>query len=473
MKARRFSLLIAAALTLPHAALAQVTSNPFPHEKHANLFPECITCHAGAKTRGSAMWPAPQSCRACHDGKVQPAVEWSAAKRIPGNVRFDHAIHQERLAARNAPEAQCQDCHATQGADRMQVQRAVAARCFECHEPKEHHAEGSECATCHVPLWEAAHLTNERVAQFPKPPSHQLAEFAAGGHGKSACPKGKSGKESSSCAVCHAIQFCETCHVDAASNECISTLGSDPRSLVHQVKTRTPDSHQKTSFLTMHGHGLEDAGAQCGTCHTQSSCTICHASTPGVAAALLSAPARPGVGALVERKKPASHHENFLKTHGNLASADPGSCAACHHRAQCLDCHRTSPSSGTPGYHSADFLQRHPAAAYARETSCAECHNPGSFCQTCHEASGVAAGGGLRGAGYHDANPSFLLGHGPSARMSLESCVSCHTESDCLVCHSAQGGRRFNPHGPEFEASILREKAPQMCTVCHGAAIPK
>jgi hypothetical protein len=75
-------------------------------------------------------------------------------------------------------------------------------------------------------------------------------------------------------------------------------------------------------------------------------------------------------------------------------------------------------------------------------------------------------------AGYHDARSFFVSGHGGAARQSLESCVSCHTERDCLPCHSAQGGRRFNPHGPGFDAERLRRKNFQMCTVCHGAAVP-
>jgi hypothetical protein len=50
--------------------------------------------------------------------------------------------------------------------------------------------------------------------------------------------------------------------------------------------------------------------------------------------------------------------------------------------------------------------------------------------------------------------------------------VSCHAERDCLTCHSALGGRRFNPHGPGFDPERLRRRNPQMCSACHGAAIP-
>jgi hypothetical protein len=116
---------------------------------------------------------------------------------------------------------------------------------------------------------------------------------------------------------------------------------------------------------------------------------------------------------------------------------------------------------------------RHPVEAYSRSTSCADCHHPREFCQSCHESSGLTARkGGLIGAGFHDGQANFLLGHGPAARRHLESCVTCHVENDCLACHSNTRGRGFNPHGPDFPAARLRERAPSMCTVCHGAAIP-
>jgi hypothetical protein len=87
--------------------------------------------------------------------------------------------------------------------------------------------------------------------------------------------------------------------------------------------------------------------------------------------------------------------------------------------------------------------------------------------------AGLVSPGRLRGAGYHDAKEFFLLNHGQAARQSLETCVSCHSERDCLTCHSAVGGRRFNPHGPGFDAKTLRRKSPSTCTACHGSAIPE
>lgn len=113
----------------------------------------------------------------------------------------------------------------------------------------------------------------------------------------------------------------------------------------------------------------------------------------------------------------------------------------------------------------------HPSAAYARETSCGDCHNVASFCQTCHRSAGLVSTKAL-GSGYHDASRFFLAGHGQAARQSLESCTACHVERDCLTCHSAVGGRGYNPHGPGFDAERLRRKNPEMCAACHGASAP-
>jgi hypothetical protein len=95
------------------------------------------------------------------------------------------------------------------------------------------------------------------------------------------------------------------------------------------------------------------------------------------------------------------------------------------------------------------------------------------FCTNCHVTAGVVSSGSLRGTGYHDAKQAFLLNHGQAARQSLESCVSCHSERDCLTCHSSVGGRNYNPHGPGFDAATLRRKNPSMCTACHGTNIPE
>ena len=178
---------------------------------------------------------------------------------------------------------------------------------------------------------------------------------------------------------------------------------------------------------------------------------------------------------MTQRILPASHGAVFSATHAAPASAAPQTCAACHARPQCVDCHVPNPADGSPGYHRAGFLATHPVQAYQRTASCSDCHNPAQFCSSCHASAGLAAVEVPLDAGYHDAKRFFSAGHGQAARQSLESCVSCHTETDCMSCHatSTQGGRNLSPHGPGFDADRLRRRNPQVCTACHGSAIPQ
>jgi hypothetical protein len=375
----------------------------FDHAKHANLFPSCISCHAGAAPGKSpaSIWPDPASCASCHDGTIEQRVTWSvptAPRR--SNLRFDHQAHARAMKGNPPP---CTACHTEPGAPRMAVRPPVVGRCLDCHGIRTAHlaAPDSACATCHLSLARAVTLTRADVAGFAAPPSHADPRWSGrDGHGAVA-----RSTLTANCATCHAREFCYQCHAGGSPPRAIVALASDPRST-----------------------------------------------------------------ALVVHRAPASHGANFADRHGALAAASSTSCASCHIRSDCLDCHRSTAASG-PGYHPTGFLSRHPAAAYARESSCSDCHNQRSFCASCHEQSGVVAARGMR-AGYHDARSFFVSGHGGAARQSLESCVSCHTERDCLPCHSAQGGRRFNPHGPGFDAERLRRKNFQMCTVCHGAAVP-
>jgi hypothetical protein len=275
------------------------------------------------------------------------------------------------------------------------------------------------------------------------------------------------------CLDCHGIR---TAHLAAPDSACATCHLSLARAVTltraDVARFPAPPSHADPRWPGREGHGAvarSTLTANCATCHAREFCYQCHAggAPPRAIVALASDPRST---ALVAHRAPASHGANFADRHGALADASSTSCASCHIRSDCLDCHRSTAASA-PGYHPAGFLSRHPAAAYAREASCSDCHNQRSFCASCHEQSGVVAAGGMR-AGYHDARSFFVSGHGGAARQSLESCVSCHTERDCLPCHSAQGGRRFNPHGPGFDAERLRRKNFQMCTVCHGAAVP-
>ncbi len=260
------------------------------------------------------------------------------------------------------------------------------------------------------------------------------------------------------------------CHVDAPEQRAVQALERDDRSLALTAVLRAPDDHYEPLFLEEHGPAVLSNPVECRTCHTQESCLACHAANPTLPRELYGWNPERSRGAVPERRLPDSHRGDFVARHGILASARPDACAACHVRQDCLDCHR--PGAATVGtYHPSTFLARHPAAAYARETSCSDCHNPTRFCMDCHQQAGLRSQRPLL-AGYHDAKRFWIAGHGQAARQNLESCVSCHVERDCLTCHSALGGRRFNPHGPSFDAERLKRRNPEVCMACHGMAIP-
>jgi hypothetical protein len=275
----------------------------------------------------------------------------------------------------------------------------------------------------------------------------------------------------SRCLDCHGIRVAHLAAPDAACATCHVPLAQARRLTRQDVADfPSPPSHRLLGFVEReHGRLARQDNASCATCHAREFCSQCHAgANPPRAVAALARDARSL--AIRATRVPPNHGENFSERHAALASATGATCSSCHVRSDCLACHRPAPGSGR-GYHTAGFLARHPAAAYARESSCSECHSVTQFCASCHQRSGLVSGGPLR-AGYHDAQPFFLLGHGQAARQTLETCVGCHAERDCVACHTAGAGRRFNPHGAGFDAARLRRKNPEMCIACHGTNIP-
>lgn len=475
MIARTVALLIVVA-GLPRAQQPDTTGGErFDHYRHRRLFPTCVSCHQGAEDPEQSLWPDSAACAACHDGTNRPRIAWRPPEQErPSNLKFAHELVP--LMTRQTPEGpeplSCRDCHIAPGGPWMAVRRATPEGCLECHGTGTAHlsAPDSLCVTCHLPLVRAAALGLADIAGFPAPASHKQSGFA-GRDGHGALAQRTREPVAPSCTVCHARDFCLTCHVDAPEQAAIQALAPDPRARAIVVRLAAPATHREPMFLARHGVAARENVRQCQTCHTRESCLACHAASQRVSAGLPPAAPERGAGASPVRRPPESHGENFANRHGLIAATTPATCAGCHVRADCLECHRSNAAAG-PGYHPAGFLVRHPAAAFARETSCSDCHNVGSFCATCHASAGLRSTGPLR-SGYHDASRFFVLGHGQAARQSLESCTACHVERDCLTCHAATGGRRFNPHGPGFDANRLRRKNSEMCTACHGSAIPR
>lgn len=435
----------------------------FPHRDHAGLFPVCAGCHQGAESgEADEMYPDPQSCGNCHDGRDQSLVDWRGATGRPTNLRFDHVEHTRAAGeALDGERFACTDCHTPGGAPANTVERAVAGACLDCHAHRaDDHYVDAECSTCHRPLAESR-LSRDRIEGFAVPSTHERSDFLARVHGEWA-------RESlPSCTTCHTRQQCTDCHVDPEGVEAVVEMGTasaDAEVPALDARYPVPEAHLDDDFLGTHGREFEPT--ECSTCHTRESCTSCHVeeAAPDALARLPSGEDVRAPGATVERRDPESHESPwFVEDHEAPAATGNSSCAACHAESWCADCHG---ATDDPGYHPANFAASHASRAYGREMECASCHDTSVFCRDCHTQLGMGTQGRLE-SGFHDREPAWLLRHGQAARQALESCASCHQQRDCLQCHSETGAFQVSPHGADFDARRLFDKNPQICFACH------
>lgn len=445
----------------------------FPHAAHTGLFPLCIGCHEGVPEGDeSQFFPEPTLCAGCHDGEELPAVTWAPPEvGGPDATIFTHPGHIEARQAAGEDRLACEECHVAEGGEPMEIERElVLEQCLSCHgHPAEQHLVDAPCTVCHVPAAETE-LGGEWLATLPYPADHARGDFLPAVHGTLA------GAEPARCATCHTQERCTSGHVNAGSVPEIATIPRAPASLElprYAAHYFVPPSHEAPGFLD--GHGALASVESCSTCHTQNDCAACHTGQlPVVAVALPRAEEVRAPGVLLEPKAPSSHTTaSFMTEHGALAGAQPTSCTSCHTRTECSDCHTGSsvevsmpPELAGPVFHPPNYLARHSAEAYGRQLECSSCHNVAAFCRDCHEQAGFQTAGRL-GPGYHDAEPNWLLRHGQPARQALESCATCHEQTDCLQCHSTLGAFKISPHGSDFDARRAQERNPAICFACH------
>ncbi|HEX9106383.1 MAG TPA: hypothetical protein VF832_04135 [Longimicrobiales bacterium] len=507
------------------------TPPTFPHATHAGLFPLCTGCHAGIPAGDrTRFYPSPALCASCHDGQIQPRVQWSAPNTLPSNVAFSHPQHEA-----DAGEAvQCMSCHASRTPPvSMAVTRARPELCIRCHThaAPSHLAMQARCPVCHVPLARAAGVPRDTVAAFPRPETHAASDFVLA-HGATATV----GEVRSRCAMCHARESCARCHPNAAQLPAVALLESDARvATVVAAKAPVwplPASHRDPSWLRTHGGAAAARPQSCANCHTQTGCRSCHAggSRGGAGGGTAAALTRPG--APVSRDTPVAPPgaraarggaEGVI---GQLPLAAPGgpvgALAVRTASGQVLPASPAGLQAGRPLaevpvadaaappsrnlIHPAGFATNHGAAAATNDPSCTSCHQQ-RFCRQCHNgptrpvfhapaylsrhAADVYAaasnceschntesfcrachrGAGLTAAGrtdvaFHTGQPLWLVQHGQAAREGIESCATCHAQQTCLRCHSTLT-QKVNPHGPGFDAARVAKKAPLMCARCH------
>ncbi|MGA2383338.1 MAG: cytochrome c3 family protein [Gemmatimonadales bacterium] len=466
------SAMLAGAWTPAHAPKRATARRPavmdtFPHARHEKLFTTCDACHAGIASGDTAsMLPPPELCAGCHNGDMARRVDWQPHQWRATNLALDHTPHVAMFVGmEGGAETACQRCHArADSLPFMDVGRARPERCLGCHgEGAPTHLAQQQCQPCHVTLHEATGLTAADIAAFPKPPSHDATWVLS--HKQAAL--------GGTCAICHAQNFCASCHVNAASVPAIDSLAADERvaSLVSGVR-RTfprPPSHLAGDWDRKHGQVARAGVAECANCHAQESCYGCHRLQERVppVRALFSRASSAAYGVDLAGIRPADHLPDQLLRHRVTAAAGDVTCNRCHTQRYCASCHDAAKA---PGFHGADFVQRHGQQAFAREEECASCHNTQVFCRDCHRTLGRADTKAPIGK-FHDAQPGWLFGHGGIARRSIETCASCHAQNFCLTCHSATSGWQINPHGSHFSPSVS-SKNKAMCLICHTTGIP-
>ncbi len=439
------------------AGLVAASQDPFPHEKHARLFPVCEGCHGSVSGDVEAeRYPEVASCAECHDGTREDVVEWQGRAPRVSNLRFAHAEHHEKSAAAGDP-AECRTCHAPDGAP---VAVAAPEGCITCHEHRapEHLADAVACDRCHVPLTGALALSAERLESFPQPAAHDEPGFLSA-HGDDA--------GGVSCTVCHARESCERCHANADRLPDVARLSRDVRvaSLAADrlPEYPTPATHDD-AWLIEHAGPARTEPESCANCHTPPGCMGCHQLERGAAATAIATlpPRQPGRAPGVDVTGTV-HAADIATRHAAIAVTGQLTCTGCHTTDTCGACHAGADSRA---FHGENFVERHAADVFTRGSDCQSCHSTETFCRACHTRTGVAAQAGMTAA-FHNAQPLWVLGHGQAARTGMESCAACHRQNDCVRCHSAAGGWGVNPHGREFAADRLAARNSTTCQWCH------
>jgi hypothetical protein len=378
-----------------------------------------------------------------------PGFEVSEAVYPPQSlpIRFSHVAHL------GATSAACVDCHPAARTSRSALDDLlpVEAACATCHpidrsrpDKVEPGQPAARCVACHPGFDRATGL----VPRLRVPPPNLKFDHRA-----------------------HVVDrgiACVACHGDLRA-----------RSVALATRAQLP-----AMDLCLGCHDGTRASGRCTTCHlTGAGGRLETAFASGTLAPT-------GGGDL------AVHGPDFARDHAAAAGADPRSCKSCHAEEACVECHAGAVKP--LDFHPGEYVAMHAIDARRGRPDCTACHRVATFCVGCHARVGVAADG--RGSEFvpPSAGPSerrfhprgwvevddgaLSLARGPDhhayeAQRNIKQCVSCHRESFCTTCHTAEpGSPRVNPHPPDWAgsrrcAALLRGNR-RMCLRCHTDATP-
>ncbi len=344
----------------------------------------------------------------------------------------------------------CEVCHAsvlgsTQTADRNLPGHMVCAACHRSEQPQAETAyPKSACATCHEGWTEGspAQLGPDLrpLPDAPKPPPIVLPPARL--------------------TFSHALHLqtgavCLDCHIGITEAE------------------RGTVEHLPTMATCLGCHDGRTAPDECGTCHLQD---------PGTGRLLTDLfgtdPLAPS-----GRYRPDNHADpEWYRHHEFAARADQDQCSACHAPSQCLDCHDGVQKDQR--LHPGDWQMTHGLEAQRRTLECQSCHDVDRWCSDCHQQVAVRRGSfpGVTGdppggAAFHPPGWDGVLGeipgpehHSHVARRSLETCATCHTEDQCISCHSF-----ISPHPDRYadpKGWAFGQGSGTVCSRCHQPGDP-
>lgn len=420
-----------------------------PGVARARSQPAPPTVHGLAPLPGGSAVPLKDRPPGAQPGDTGPSHIVFPAQQL--SIRFNHRLHVRDL------KLACTDCHrraatSTQSSDSL---LPAPTRCDGCH--KSDHRDLNlvtssggdfigDCAYCHIGY--QAEMGN-RVARQQMPAPH--LKFSHQAHAR----------RNIGCAQCHG----QVQNIELATRDQLPTMRG------------CFGCHQ------MPEPARGEASGECTSCH------------------LSDAAGRMRTEFAEGRLEPpnwlfnAGHDADFLRRHKFVAGNDSQFCTSCHSEKYCTDCHdgRVRPRNIHPN----DYLTLHAVDARQNDTQCGSCHRAQSFCLGCHQRAGVTLSGpsaNFAGRGrFHPPKSMWTDGpmgsqhHGWEAQRNLSACVSCHTESDCVLCHataerggglsgqSVSGATSTSPHEAGFASrcrSIVRRNA-RACLTCHHPQDPK
>ncbi len=313
-----------------------------------------------------------------------------------------------------------------------------------------HRAAKVECVSCHEAVFESKQLGD------PVMPKEKLCLQCHA-------------ERKSDCGMCHTaakararggpaapqlLRMSHEAHIERTKEDCTVCHKELPNPLRSASARPTMDS-----CLACHEHKQEYDEGRCARCHVDL--------------------ARFGPKPLGS----FTHAGNFVREHMRPARSAPETCATCHDQTFCTDCHASTvglkvetklPERVDRDFiHRNDFISRHAIEQRADPASCARCHGT-TFCETCHTAQNLTPRGtnprSPHPAGY--TLPGSSQFHGTDARRDIASCASCHdrgAQSSCVACHKV-GGVGGNPHPVGYDAQHPRSEISRngMCAACHA-----